>query len=370
MSAYVTLQVPQINANDVEVRIVEWRVDDGHKVAQGEVIAVVESSKASTDVEAPSAGFIRHNAAAGEDAKVGAALAFLAQTVEALPRRQAAIADSVKATAKARELAQAHHIDLATLNKTGIVTESDIYQAIAQRQAAAPSANAAVTAARVPLSAIQISVRRAVEQSSREMAPAYLLGAADVTDALQQLEAMTEQDGALVTLTDLLIHVVARALLEFPRLNARLVGDQIEQYGSINIGVTAEVGGDLYAIVIADADKLTVAQIAEKRTGYVMQLFRRQGLSNEALRGGTFTVTVLQQPAVLHQVPIVFPEQAAIFGIGAVQEALSRDAAGQIVTRKTLGLTISYDHRFVNGNYAATFLQAVATTLAGFRAGH
>jgi 2-oxoglutarate dehydrogenase E2 component (dihydrolipoamide succinyltransferase) len=368
MSGYVTLQVPQINANDVEVRVVEWKVDDGNKVTEGEIVAVVESSKASIDVQAPAAGFIRHNAAAGEDAKVGDPLAFLAESLDRLPRRAPSRAEPapVKATAKARALAQAHGIDLAILKKSGIVTENDVQQAMEQRKAAAPAGESATAKARVPLSSVQASVRRAVEQSLNDTAPAYLLATADVTEAMQALEATAEREGLLVTLTDLLIHVVARVLPDYPRLNARLLGSVVEQYDRVNIGVTVEASDDLYAVVIHDADRLTMQQIAEKRAGYVMQLFRRQPLDNEALRGGTFTVTVLQQPAILHQVPIIFPEQAAILGLGALQEVLRKDSHGEIASRKSLGISISYDHRFVNGNQAAKFLQAVATALEAF----
>lgn len=366
--AYVTVQVPQINANDAEVRIVEWRVADGTKVAAGDVLAVVESSKAAQDVQAPAAGFIRHNATEGEDAKVGAALAFLADTLDTLPGREAhAAGPQVKATAKARELAQAHGIALATVKKAGIVTEHDVMNAIEQRNAVMTSVSPAPATRSIPLSAVQTSVRRAVEQSTRDTAPGYLLGTADVTEALHQLDAMTERDGVLVTLTDLAIFVISRVLPQFLRLNARLVGNNVEEYDAINIGVTVEANDDLYAVVIAGANQLTIPQIVEKRTGYIMQLFRNQPLSNEALRGGTFTVTVLQQPAVLHQVPIVFPDQAGIVGLGAVQEVLRKNSHGEIVARKALGLSISYDHRFVNGNYAATFLQAVATELEHFR---
>jgi pyruvate/2-oxoglutarate dehydrogenase complex dihydrolipoamide acyltransferase (E2) component len=367
---YVTLHVPQINANDLVVRLVEWKVADGTQVAQGAIVAVVESSKAANDVEAPAAGFIRHNATAGDDVNVGDALAFLAHTLESLPNRQptaVALTSSVKATAKARQLAHDHGVDLATIKKTGIVTEQDVQNAIAQRDASSASANGAAASQAVPLSAVQASVRKAVEQSLAETAPAYLLGTADVTEATNQIEALTERDGVLVTVTDLLIYVVARVLPEYPRLNARLAGGNVEQYNGINIGVTVEANDDLYAVVIAGADKLTLPQIAEKRTGYVMQLFRGQGLSNEALRGGTFTVTVLTQPAVLHQVPIIFPEQAGIFGIGAAQDVLRREGR-EILTKKSLGISISYDHRFVNGNYAAKFMQAVATGLEHFRA--
>lgn len=368
--SYVTLQVPQINTNDDEVRVVEWRVADGSRVACGDVVVVVETSKATQDVEAPVTGFIRRNAAEGSDAKVGSALAFLAETLAALPgQRPLADLQSVKATAKARELAAAHGVDLNRITKAGIVTEHDVRAAMAQREAAAPPAIAPPAATGVPLSAVQLSVRRAVEQSVHETAPAYLLGTADVTQALAQVQMITERSGMLVTLTDILIYVVARSLREFPRLNARLVGANVQPYDHINVGITVEANDDLYAVIMADADKSTLAEIAEKRAGYAMQLFRGQSLGKEALRGGTFTVTVLSQTAVVHQVPIIFPEQAGIVGLGAVQDALRKGEGGELVARHTAGLSISYDHRFVNGNYAAKFLQALAVALENFRAG-
>lgn len=368
--SYVTLQVPQINTNDDEVRVVEWRVADGSRVGRGDVVVVVETSKATQDIEAPVAGFIRHNAKQGSDAKVGSALAFLADTLPALPGHSPPTTQvqTVKATAKARELAEAHGVELSGITKAGIVTEQDVRAAMALRQMSAPPASATMASAGIPLSAVQVSVRRAVEQSVQETAPAYLLGTADVTQAIEQVQTITERSGMLVTLTDILIYVVARTLPEFPRLNARLVGANVQPYDRINVGVTVEANDDLYAVIMADADKSTLAEIAEKRAGYAMQLFRQQSLGKEALRGGTFTVTVLSQPAIVHQVPIIFPEQAGIVGLGAVQEVLRKNQHGEIVSRQTAGVSISYDHRFVSGNYAAKFLQAVALAIEDFRA--
>jgi len=368
--------VPQTNANDEEARVVEWLVADGSQVRSGEAVVTIETAKTAEDIEAPVDGYIRILAEADAMVAVGASLATVAAAAQHLPpvgQQPSAggdqVAGDIVATAKARELAQRHGLDLARLQVDGIISERHVRQALGN--SAAPSTDspgpqaspAADDAARTePLTAVQKAVAATVTRSHQEIGSAFLVGQADITDALDLLDQIIDEEGVVVTLTDLAVHCVARVLADYPRLNATLVGESLQLHDQVNVGVAVEVNGDLYLPTIRAAQAASLIDIATARQELVMALFRGEADSS-SLAGGTFSVTVLEQAALLHQVPVIFPGQAGILGLGGVRDAFVPDAQGAPQLRKLAGLAVSYDHRIVNGAYAAAFLQAVADRL-------
>lgn len=360
----IDISVPQTNVNDQAAKVQSWEVEDGASVTSGQLLVVVETSKAAEEIHAPADGYLRIAAAAGAEVAVGGRLGWLAATPAELPQTAAIAAPApagVKATDKARALAAELGVDLAALSVSGIVTERHVRDAAAKAPAA--TGTLPVAAAQVvPLSRVQQGVRAAVLRSKAEAAPAVLLGEADVTAALARLDDIVDEEGVLVTLTDLVIHQAARLLHQHPRLNAALVGDAVHEYAEVNIGTTIEAKGELFVAVVHGADTLSLVAVAERRQDVAMGLFRGE-VDQAALARGTFTVTVLDQPALTHQLPVIFPGQAAILGIAGPREAV-RVESGSIMLRSMVGLSLAYDHRFVNGAEAARFLQAVADALA------
>lgn len=366
--AVIDITVPQTNVNDYAAKVVAWHGEDGSAVRSGQLLVVIETSKAAEEIVAPADGFIRIAAKPGSEVSVGGRLGWLASSPEELPINESGVAGAVKATDKARALAEQLGVDLASLSVAGIVTERHVREAAGRGAAGAgsapmPAALPVPAVRRVPLSRIQLGVRAAVTRSRDEAVAAHLLGEATVDVALDRLDAIIDDQGILVTLTDLVIHQTARALRDFPRLNAVLVGDEVYEYAEINVGATIEAGGDLFVAVIHGADTRDLAAIAERRQEIAFALFKGD-VDPAALARGTFTVTVLDQPALAHQLPVIFPGQAAILGVGAPRRVVRPDEDGATPVRSVVGLTLAYDHRYVNGAEAARFLQAVADGLA------
>lgn len=362
--AVIDIKVPQTNVNDTAAKVVAWHGEDGGAVRAGELLVVIETSKAAEEIVAPATGFLRIAARPGSEVAVGGRLGWLADSVGELPGGEAAAGGAVKATDKARALAAELGVELAALKVAGIITEKHVRDAAGATAPTAPAAALPVPAARVvPLSRVQLGVRAAVMRSRDDAVSAHLLGETVVDRALERLDAIVDEQGLLVTLTDLAIHQAARALTAFPRLNAALVGDSVHEYAEINVGATIEAGGELYVAVIHGADGRALAEIAERRQEIAFGLFKG-AVDPEALARGTFTVTVLDQPALAHQLPVIFPGQAAILGLGAPRRVVRPDEDGTLAVRTVIGLTLAYDHRFVNGAEAARFLQAVADGLA------
>jgi pyruvate/2-oxoglutarate dehydrogenase complex dihydrolipoamide acyltransferase (E2) component len=355
----------QPNANDEEVTVNEWLVSDGDRVEEGQPILVIETSKITVEMEAESAGFVRIAVEAGGEVDVGTLLGWIVSDADERPEapdssaatRVSPEAEAApSATAKARRIAEEHDIDLSTVESRGIITERHVQAAIDVRGTEPESRG-------VALSRVQQAAMKAVVRAHAEQAPAAILGEADVTESLRQLEVLSEQAGVAFTfsIADLVIHQVARELASFPLFNSTLDGVTVLQHDEVNVGSTAEVKGQLHVVVVRGADDLGLREIALARMDALMQLMRGKPLHSGA--AGTFTVTVLDEPSTIHQIPIVFPKQGGILGVGGVREEFRPDAEGRPVLRRIMGLTVAYDHRFIYGAYASKFLQAVATRL-------
>jgi pyruvate/2-oxoglutarate dehydrogenase complex dihydrolipoamide acyltransferase (E2) component len=363
------VKIPQINVNDRTARILEWHIKEHARIEEGQPLLTVETSKAVVEIESPEDGFVHILIAAGMESEVGATVALIGPTIEALRKASAELPEpaSVRATERARRLALEHGVDLASLEVRGIITERHIRELIPQepttRGDLAREDPAAPPASRVvPLNRIQKAVARTVADAARDHVSAYLLAEADWRQSQARLQEIADRKGAFVSPVDLLIFHSARSLREFPRCNAMLTDQGVHEFAAVNVGVTVDVQDDLYVLVVADADRLSLLEIAARRQAHQLQAFRGH-VKSEVLEGGTFTVTLLEQPNLIVQIPIVFPNQAAILGAGAVQQRVFIDEGGGATSRPVLGLSLSYDHRFINGAYAARFLQDVASRI-------
>jgi 2-oxoglutarate dehydrogenase E2 component (dihydrolipoamide succinyltransferase) len=367
--ALCEVKIPQLNVNDATAKIVEWHVKERGRINQGEPLLTMETSKAVTELESPANGFVRVLIAAGTEVEVGATVALIAPTLDALKDSSSALPpeDAVRATERARRLALKHGVDLASLKIRGIITERHVHELIGAKPATPDKgARAPATlppAARVvPLSRVQRAVERTVTDARGEHVSAYLIAEADWSQAQARLEEITGKKGIFVSPVDLLIFHAARSLREFPRCNAALTSRGIHEFAEINVGATVDVQDNLYVIVIRDADRLSLFETAARRQESQLQVFRGNA-DPKYLEGGTFTVTCLEHPNLTWQIPIVFPNQAAILGAGGIQERIRIGEGGKTVAHAVLGLSLAFDHRFLNGAYAARFLQDLASRI-------
>ncbi|MBF0358380.1 MAG: 2-oxo acid dehydrogenase subunit E2 [Magnetococcales bacterium] len=364
-----TIIVPQINVNESTVFVVEWLAAAGSHVKAGEAIVGVETSKAVVEVEAEVDGYLRHGAEVGDELAVGATLGWIDSDANISVDNGAAVnKQKITATAKARQLADEHKIDLGGLGVRGVVTEKDVRRVIAKDDSGTTLADKSTTAdlpgTVTPLNAAQKSALNVVSRSAHEQAATFMLGEADVTDTLLLLDGLSKEAGSITsyTLTDLLLHQTARTLREFPRLNSTLVAGGVAVHDAVHVGVTMEVAGQLYMAVLKDADKLSLAEISKQRMAILLDMMRGKGHDAISQRG-TFSITVLDQPEVHHQVPIIYPDQAGIFGMGGVRREVKVGEEGEVEIRSVAGLCLSYDHRFINGHYGAKFLQVMSQRL-------
>ena len=198
-----------------------------------------------------------------------------------------------------------------------------------------------------------------MHQSLRDTAQLTITTEADVTPATELRTRITREFECSVT--DLIIHAVARALVKHPRLNSRLDGNQIVVPTAVNVGLAVSLEDGLIVPVIHDAAQKTLREIAAESKS-LAERARMGRLKLEDVTGGTFTITNLGPWGVDAFTPILNPGETAILGVGRIVEkpAIYR---GEIARRAMMTLSLTFDHRVVDGAPAAEFLQSVVDIL-------
>lgn len=368
----IAIEVPKLNNNDTSYDLVQWLVEDGAEVAEGQPLVVVETSKAIEELESPGSGVLHIRVEKGGVCKPGDSIGHLLAPGEAPvdhpaadEQQPAAPAAGLVISDAARSLAETHGVNEEELRSLGrtLIRTVDV-QALVDARAAQPIgpagdvADAADAAEGELLPARQRAVGAAVSESMRTIpaAAAYIKVLADAALARAELLAR-EQGGGFAGLAELLVKAVATLRPKHPMMFATLVGDgRVRRAETANVGVTLDLGRGLHVPVIHDAADLSVAQIAE-RLGRLRFKALRGGFAEAELAGANVLVALHNTGGIVLATPIVFPGQACAICLPDTQEELALSADGTVVTRRYVNLGLVYDHRLVNGRDAVVFLQ-------------
>jgi pyruvate dehydrogenase E2 component (dihydrolipoamide acetyltransferase) len=396
MSSQVTL--PRLGQGMESGTIVRWLKAEGDQVEKGEPLYELDTEKVTQEVEADSSGtLLKILAGEGEEIEVGKAIAVIGEPGEeysppepddskgeeapaaeqpdepeapAAPPPQAVEqrenGGRVKASPLARRIARERGIDLASLHGTGpegrIVAE-DVERAekAAPEPAAAPAPPAPVPGEVevVPLAGLRKAIARRMTEAWE--APVFQITmTADMSAAIRLREGLVArmgEDDAKPTYSDLLTKVCAVALMRHRPVNALFAGDEVHLVPTANIGIAVAVPGGLLVPVLRSCETKTIPQLANERADLVART-RDGKLRQEDLEGGTFTISNLGMYGVERFVAVLNPPQAAILAVGAIEErAVVRD--GEVVARPVLEMTLTCDHRAVDGATASEFLRTV-----------
>ena len=401
----IEVVMPRLGWNMEAGTVVEWLKHDGDPVKAGEYLFLVESDKATTEVESLDAGILRIPGNAlrvGEELPVGTVLAYLVQDGETVPAAQSAVGSgqgvgaaleppspqqsarpadgtqhsaSPAASPRAMRIAGELGVDWTKLTGTGgggRIVERDVRAAFEQMApaAAVPAATLAqstpgVDATAVPLSQMRRIIGERMARSAHTVAPVTLTTEADAT-ALVRLRS--DIKGALIetetatspTYNDLFAKLVAVALGEFPDLNASLTDGGIVRHESVHLGVAVDTERGLLVPVIRDAHAKSVQIIAAESARLIGQA-RAGKISLDDLKGGTFTITNLGMYDIDAFTPIINLPESAILGIGRIvaRPIVIDEEAETVAVRKMVALSLTFDHRVVDGAPAARFLKRI-----------
>jgi pyruvate dehydrogenase E2 component (dihydrolipoamide acetyltransferase) len=391
-------------------KVLRWLKSPGDAVHKGEPIVEIETDKVTVEIEAPASGVLRDvTARAGDVVPVGKTIALIFAVGEAGVAAQApavnASAPAVKASPLARKIAEEHGVDLARVKTaSGRIEKADVLAYVAAGGTAARLAAASPKARRLAAErGVEITVVRgsgpsgavlaadvaAVASVAAEVAAApsapragapgvgtvwrimaermtaswttaphfYLVREVNVSRLVTWRERATKQTGARITYTDILVRLVAAALSRHPRVNAAWKDGEIVLNADINIGLAVAIDDGLVVPVIHRADTLGLAELAARREDLVSRA-QAGKLRPADIQGGGFTISNLGMYGVDAFNAVVNPPQAAILAVGRI---VDRAVAvnGQPAVQPTMVLTLSCDHRALDGARGAQFLGAL-----------
>ena len=217
----------------------------------------------------------------------------------------------------------------------------------------------------LPLPRMQRVAATRLTQSKQEAPHIYLTRAVDVTELLALRatlnETLSAAGGPKVSVNDLVVKAVATALRAHPEINVSFAGDSVRRHRRVHVGVAVAVESGLLVPVVRDADRMSVSQIAAQ-TREMSARARDRRLRPEEMSGGTFTVSNLGMFGIEQFTAVINPPEAAILAVGAATEEL-RPRDGAPVVRSIMRVTLSCDHRVVDGATGAGFLQTLAALL-------
>ncbi|MBB4302699.1 pyruvate dehydrogenase E2 component (dihydrolipoamide acetyltransferase) [Rhodobium orientis] len=405
--------MPQVGQDLTEGVLVSWNVKVGDPVKKGDIVAVVESEKASFEVEAFEEGTVlkllygegdkatvlepilfvgaegetvdggkADSAKADDTAPPAAETAAPAEKADAAP----AASGGTGSSPLARRLAKKNGLDITAIAGTGprgSVVKRDIEAALAsgsgkapaaEKPAAAPAPAAATPAAKpMPLPAADTRdreepftrMRQVIADrlllSKQTIPHFYLKAEVDVSDLLIRRRAHLDMGGDKVSVNDVIVHATALTLLEFPRLNAHVASDRVVLKGQVNVGVAVSVENGLMVPAIENTPFLSLVEIAAAVREHAAAA--RRGMTKSQAQS-TFSISNLGMYGV-EVIPIINPPEAGILGVGPIQR-LVREHRGGIQVRDILPLSLAADHRAVDGAYGAQFLQALSETISTY----
>jgi pyruvate dehydrogenase E2 component (dihydrolipoamide acetyltransferase) len=269
-----------------------------------------------------------------------------------------------KATPVAQRVAEQAGVDLREVQGSGPggrITKADVEGAAVPAPPVHTVAAAPTTAAEVPMSGVRSVIARRMHAGHSETAPVTLTMEVDATDLVQIRErlkaSLADKLGFSIGYNDLLIKIVARALREFPYMNARLDGDTIHQLGEVHVALAVDTERGLLVPVVRDADRKGMAELAAELRDVIERARAGTALPDE-LSGSTFTITNLGMFEVDAFTPIINLPEAAILGVGRIKD-YAAVVEGEVTVRKMMWLSLTFDHRLVDGAPAARFLQRI-----------
>ena len=281
-------------------------------------------------------------------------------------------------TPRARRTAR--HLGIATdqlagTGRGGRIRERDVRQAQANGSrtafntssgaTAGPASSASAAPAATPSHNIRAAIARRLVAGLHAMAPVTLTTRADATNLVNlraQFQATADAGAQIPSLTDILVKLTALALERHPLLNARWQEDRVVENNTIAIGLAVDCEAGLFVPVLHDVLSLGLRDIAV-RSRELIEKARGRRLTSADLEGGTFTVSNLGMFGIDAFTPIINPPQAAVLGIGAIRREPVYQSDGSLAPRELTTLSLTFDHRVVDGAPAARFLQTLVTVI-------
>ncbi len=370
--------MPKMGETMESGKLIKWHKKEGDLVERGDVLFEVETDKTIFEVEAPKKGFLHTILIpeSDEEVPVTITVGYIAESMdEPLPEKaiEQKKAEERPAPVVSQDKAPEESV-ITQVQKTGRILISPIARRLARERGLDPAnirgsgPNGRIEArdiksipaegSTIPLSQVRKITAERMTLSKTTVPHFYLFHTVDMTRALELREQLKEdlskRYSVKLTITDIIVGALAGALREYPDMNSTYGNNGIERKERIHIGLAMASGSDLFVPVIRDADLLNISEIARQRTG-LMEKTRTGKLRPDDLEGATFTLTNLGNTGLEGFIAIINPPQVGILATGSIlKKPVVRN--GQLCIADLMEVSLSCDHRVVNGVDAAQFL--------------
>ncbi len=403
MGRVIRVKLPDLGEGLAEAEILEWLVKEGDTVKQFQPMVKVLTAKATMEIPSPYTGkVVRLLAKPGDVVRVGEPFIEIeveegvaaraeereakpakaekppAEAKAAAPEAPRAKARLVRAPPRVRKLARQLGVRLEEIQGTGprgAITEEDVRRAAERLKARPPAPAPAVEARpaaevvaeeRIPLRGIKRVMAKTMAESKSKIPHAYLAEEVDLTELFKLRESLkpeAEAKGVRLTILPFILKAVAKALRKYPLLNSELDEERMEIVVKkrVNLGVAVDTPHGLVVPVIKDVDRKGLFRIARELEDLAAKA-REMKLSPDDVAGATFTVTNVGSVGSVIGFPVIYPPNTAILGIHRAVEKPSY-VGGELKPRRMAFISLSFDHRVIEGAYAARFLMEVKRLL-------
>jgi len=373
--------MPDLGATESVSTLLRWFVSEGQAVKQGQPIFEAESDKATIEIVASVDGVLgRILAEPGSIVPAGERVAWILQPGEQMADEGPAAAPSNKevprfppsstserpgarstrrvvATPLARKISLREHLDLTRIRGTGPmgrIIRADVLDALEVRR---PEPERPLSAA-LPIAGTRGVIARRMAESAHTTAPVTLTCQAEATALAAARESLATRLGEAASYNLLLALIAAQCLLDHPSLNASLGPQGIVEHAEVSIGVAVDAERGLVVPVLRDVPRRSITDLAADLEELVRKA-RAGELTRDEMSGGTFTITNLGQFRVDSFTPIINMPECAVLGVGRIHPS-PVVRSGKLAISTTVALSLTFDHRLVDGAPAARFLTAIA----------
>ncbi|MFO6498299.1 MULTISPECIES: dihydrolipoamide acetyltransferase family protein [Bacillus] len=366
----VEVVMPKLGMSMKEGTVSVWNKKVGETVGQGESIASINSEKIEMEIESPAEGTILDiKVPEGEGVPPGTVICYIGEANEQAEKtdekeaRQKKTGERIKISPAARKIAEGAGLDIKTLKGTGPggrITKADVLKALPEEPKQQTN-----EADRQPVSMMRKTIAQRMTESLQQSAQLTITMKADVTkltDLQQQLNetAITKYDTKL-TLTDFVAKAATLALLEHQDMNSVYQDGRLTVLKHVHLGIAAALDHGLAVPVVRHAERLPLLELAKKIKWYAKKA-REGKLLPDEIEGSTFTITNLGSYGVEHFTPILNPPETGILGVGKMYETPVYQE-GELARGVILPLSLTFDHRALDGAPAAAFLAEVKSYL-------
>ena len=380
MSEEIKVNLPKLGESIHSATVVQWFKKVGETVALDEPLLEVSTDKVNSEIPSPAAGVVKELLAeVDQELQVGEPLLIIAPqgVSEATPQVQEAKQEVSEGSKKGffspalLRMARESGISMEELEKIpatggeGRLTKKDLESYLAKRsgRVAAPI-NGKIE--HITMTGMRKAIAENITRSYREVPHAALVCSVDLTEVLNYIkankEAFLQKEGCKLTVTGFVIHAMAQALKEYPLLNAQVDGDTIIVKHFVNIGIAVNVKGGLMVPVINQCHEKDLREVAIALADIASRA-REGKLRPNDVKEGTVTLSNFGMSGMQMGLPIIRYPEVAILGVAGIEKQVVVVENDQTAIRSMVNLSLSFDHRVVDGMYSCNFLAALKKQL-------